>query len=236
MHYYYFKIGDYVNATAHLTFTEDIAYRRMLDRLYDTELPLPCEIARIAKLIRMNENQAEIRDVLNEFWTETSDGWLNLKAQVYIDEYHAKADIARANGKKGGRPKTQKNPVGYSSLRLANPDVTQTKANQEPITNNQEPIKENNASLVLQSFGFFWKCWADCKKSVGVKNTSSKALTETKFTKMFSNGYFTKNNEQEFRDEINAMCKYAKDGHKIEGFNPFTNMQTGKFLTSQGWK
>ena len=88
----------------------------------------------------------------------------------------------------------------------------------------------------MQSFGFFWKCWIDCKKSVGVKNTSAKALTETKFKKMFSNGYFTKNNEQEFRDEINAMCKYARDGHKIEGFNPFTNMQTGKFLTSQGWK
>ena len=104
------------------------------------------------------------------------------------------------------------------------------------VSDSDTKRKENNATLVLQSFGFFWKCWIDCKKSAGVKNTSAKALTETKFKKMFNSAYFTKNNEQEFRDEINAMCKYAKDGHKIEGFNPFTNMQTGKFLTSQGWK
>jgi hypothetical protein len=96
--------------------------------------------------------------------------------------------------------------------------------------------KKNNATLVLQSFEFYWKCWTECKKSVASKNTSSKSATETRFKKMFNAAYFNKNTEQQFREEINAMCKYARDGHKIEGFNPFTNMQTGKFLTNQGWK
>mgnify|MGYP000035075915 FL=1 len=98
-------------------------------------------------------------------------------------------------------------------------------------------IKEkDNATLVLQSFEFFWQCWADCKKSLQVKNSSSKKTTLEKFKKMFNSSYFAKNTEQEFRDEINLMCAYAKHNHVEADFIPFKNMQTGKFLTNQGWK
>ncbi|NDC25981.1 MAG: DUF1376 domain-containing protein, partial [Proteobacteria bacterium] len=34
MHYYPFHVGDYQAHTAHLTNTEDLAYRRMLDLYY----------------------------------------------------------------------------------------------------------------------------------------------------------------------------------------------------------
>ena len=237
MHYYYFKIGDYIKSTSHLTPLEDIAYRRMLDRFYDTEEPLPCEIARIAKLIRMPENQAEIREVLNEFWEESEAGWVNIKAQEYLDEYHSKASTARANGKKGGRPK---NPEETQSVILANPDLTQ----QEPdgkLTNNQEPITNNqikdNASLVLQGFNNFWLTWSNCKKEMDVKNTSSKSVTLEKFKNIFNKSYFENNPEQGFKSEIESMCKFAEYCHSDkDNFNPYKNMQTGKFLTSKGWR
>jgi uncharacterized protein YdaU (DUF1376 family) len=41
MHYYKFNIADYRSATAHLTNEEDLAYRRLLDMYYDTEVPIP---------------------------------------------------------------------------------------------------------------------------------------------------------------------------------------------------
>ena len=63
---------------------EDLAFRRMLDFYYESENPLPCELKRIAKLIGMIDHQEEIRDVLNEFWLETEQGWVNTRAELEI--------------------------------------------------------------------------------------------------------------------------------------------------------
>ena len=119
---------------------EDLAFRRMLDFYYESENPLPCELKRIAKLIGMIDHQEEIRDVLNEFWLETEQGWVNTRAELEIVKYQSKVDTARANGKKGGRPKTQQEPKITQSVNLANPEITGLKANHKPITNNHKPI------------------------------------------------------------------------------------------------
>lgn len=146
MHYYSFNIGDYTSHTAHLSPVEDIAYRRLLDLYYQTELPIPNDIKAVCRLIRMRDHADDVEQVLSEFFTLTDEGWTSARCSREIEDYHAKADKARANGKLGGRPKKQSesenNQSGFSSLGLANPDQTQTKANQEPLTTNQEPIEE----------------------------------------------------------------------------------------------
>ncbi len=133
MHYYQFNIKDYAFVAMRLTLMEDLAFRRMLDLYYETEKPLPCELKRVAKLIGMLEHQEEVRDILNDFWQETEQGWVNSRAEQEIVIYQAKADTARANGKKGGRPK---NPEKTQLVNLANPEITGSKANHKPITNN----------------------------------------------------------------------------------------------------
>ena len=45
MNYYPFHIGDFTAHTSHLTWEEDIAYRRMLDVYYLREKPLPTAAA-----------------------------------------------------------------------------------------------------------------------------------------------------------------------------------------------
>lgn len=137
MHYYQFNIKDYSFATIRMSLMEDLAFRRMLDLFYESENPLPFELKRIAKLIGMTEHQEEIRDVLNEFWTETESGWVNSRAQEEITKYQSKADAARLNGKKGGRPSK---PKKTQSVILANPEKSESKANHKPITINQEPV------------------------------------------------------------------------------------------------
>lgn len=143
MHYYSFNIGDYTSHTAHLSPVEDIAYRRLLDLYYQTELPIPNDIQAVCRLIRMRDHADDVEQVLSEFFTLTDEGWTSARCSREIEDYHAKADKARSNGKLGGRPKKQiesvNNQAGFSSLILANKDQTQAKANQEPLTINQEP-------------------------------------------------------------------------------------------------
>jgi len=140
MHYYQFNIGDYAKRTRHLTNAEDLAYRRLIDLYYTNESPMPDDVNQIARLISMRENIDEITNVLSDFFTLDNGFWINKRADEEINKYHSKADAARANGKKGGRPK---NPDKTQSVNSANPEETGSKANQEPITINHKPITNN---------------------------------------------------------------------------------------------
>jgi uncharacterized protein YdaU (DUF1376 family) len=155
MHYYQFNIGDYAKATRHLSNLEDLAYRRLMEIYYDTEKPLVNDVDKLARLINMRENKKEIEVVLSDFFTLSDDGFSQKRIDEEIQNYNAKADTARANGKKGGRPKkanwnpeeTEQEPKKTKSVILANPEETGSKANQEPITNNQEPITKNQLHI-----------------------------------------------------------------------------------------
>ena len=143
MHYYQFNIGDYASHTRYLTQLEDLGYRRLLDLYYLSEKPLPADVVKVARVIGMPECFGQIEAVLLEFFTLTKAGWVNKRADEDIAKYHSKADAARANGKKGGRPKGKINPEITQAGNSANPEITGSKANHKPITINQEPyIKE----------------------------------------------------------------------------------------------
>lgn len=158
MHYYQFNIKDYSFATIRMSLMEDLAFRRMLDLFYESEKPLPCELKRIAKLIGMLDHQEEIRDVLNEFWKETESGWVNSRANDEINKYKSKAESARTNGKKGGRPKTQEEPKKTQLVNLANPEKSESKANHKPITNNHKPIIKD-LSVITDGFDHWWNLY-----------------------------------------------------------------------------
>lgn len=151
MYYYQFNIGDYATATRHLSNTEDLAYRRLIDLYYEQEKPLVKDVKKLSRLINMKGNQEEIKAVLEDFFYESEDGFRQNRIDREIENYHSKADTARANGKKGGRPrKANSNPEETGSkpkktqlVILANPEETGSKANQEPITNNHKPLTKN---------------------------------------------------------------------------------------------
>lgn len=151
MHYYQFNIGDYAKTTRHLTNLEDLAYRRLIELYYDTEKPLCNDVKKLSRLINMRENQEEIETVLEDFFTETEEGFFQSRIEEEIAAYKERAEKARANGKKGGRPKkananpeeTERKAKKTQSVNLANPEETGSKANQEPITNNHKPITNN---------------------------------------------------------------------------------------------
>lgn len=92
MNYYPFHIGDYLSATRHLTWTEDAAYRRLLDTYYTTEKPLPAELRAVCRLVlaTTDEQREAVEVVLNEFFELTSAGWINVRADAEIDSMRVK--------------------------------------------------------------------------------------------------------------------------------------------------
>lgn len=76
---------------------EDLAYRRMLDLYYRTEKVLPCDVSEIARLIRMRDDEATIRDVLNEFFTRTDAGWSHVRCDAELSKMQDKQAKAKAS-------------------------------------------------------------------------------------------------------------------------------------------
>lgn len=137
MNYYPHNIGDYRAATAHLSLLEHGIYRQLLDWYYLDEKPIPSETNVVFRRLcaRTEEEQKSVLVVLSDYFSLSADGYSHHRCDKEIALYQGKAERARDNGKLGGRPK--KTEVVISGLA----EETDSKANQEPITNNQEPKK-----------------------------------------------------------------------------------------------
>jgi len=94
MKFYPHHIGDYRGGTAHLSNEEDICYRRLLDRYYDTELPLENSPRLLARQCRVT--QSAVENVLADFFILTDDRWHNARADAEIVLWYGKSAKAKA--------------------------------------------------------------------------------------------------------------------------------------------
>ena len=190
MHHYPFHIKDYHADTAHLSNEEDLCFRRLLDFYYDTEQPIPLETDWVARRLRVGSEV--VKTVLSEFFIKGENGWSHARCDDEIRKYHLIAEVARTNGKLGGRPKkTQREPSGN---RLA----TQRQPRQK-LTKNQEPRSKPPISPV--GFDVFWNAYP---KKVG------KGAAEKAWSKAHINGEL-----QTVLDAIKAQSstdQWKKDG------------------------
>lgn len=136
MNFYPHHIGDYLTATAHLSWLEDCSYRRLLDIYYSREQAIPSDISQASRLVRatLKEERKAVETVLVEFFTLTELGWKHSRCDEEIQKAKDAAERARLNGKKGGRPPKQKivaNPEITHPVPVANPEITKSQA---PIT------------------------------------------------------------------------------------------------------
>lgn len=155
MHYYPHNMKSFDTATRHLTRLERGLYRDLIELYYRTELHLPKDFAEICRkaLAHTQEEQCAVAQLLKEFFREREDGWWHEHCEEVLKKYRTKKKANRLNGKKGGRPRsindledeennpeeTQEKPNGLSEITQQEPKHN---LNQEPITKNQEPIKD----------------------------------------------------------------------------------------------
>lgn len=101
MNHYPHHIGDFNNATRHLTRVERALYRDMLELYYDTEQPLNSDVSKIARrvLASSEEEKHALNMVLEEFFVLMDDGWHNSRCDAEIAKYQGQIEQASRAGK-----------------------------------------------------------------------------------------------------------------------------------------
>lgn len=174
MNYYQFHIADWALHTSHLTLEEESVYRRLLDHYYDTESPIPEETQPVIRRLRLRGYEETVAEILEEFFVLESDGWHNKRADKEIEVYQQKAEQARTNGKKGGRPSKNKglndhDPRETQPVISGIQEKSGSKANQEPLTNNHKPrtntLGERGSKILTEGSAKTEKPDADASRS-----------------------------------------------------------------------
>jgi len=154
---YLHHIGDFNNATRHLTRVERSIYSDMIDMYYDTEQPLLLDVAALKRklLARTKEESAAVDVVLQEFFTETAQGWFNERCDFEITKFHSNSTKKSIAGKASAakREQTRIKRIaelnGHSTdveqvLESVGTDEQQNPTNHKPITDNHKPITNIN--------------------------------------------------------------------------------------------
>lgn len=97
MNFYKHHIGDYAQATGHLSFVEDAAYSRLLRKYYAEEKPLPVDLKSVQRLVgaRTPEERDAVQAVLEEFFHLENDGWHNKRCDEELSKLRSVKEINR---------------------------------------------------------------------------------------------------------------------------------------------
>lgn len=169
---YPFHIRDYLTKTRHLSQTEDLAYRRLLDTYYTEEQPLPVDAQRCARLIAMPDAHEAVALVLQEFFELRDDGWHNDRCDHELEKYHAKADRAtKANAKRWEAKSEQ-----TSDLKSDVKSEKKSERNQLPTSKPKNPKTSKPTKAIADAIGFeeFWTAYPrKTAKSTAAKSWAS---------------------------------------------------------------
>lgn len=154
MHYYQHHIGDFIKDTTHLDDHQLATYLRMLWAYYTSESPISSDFEDVAFAMRTDEKT--VRLLLRHFFTESPDGWHHTRCDKEIADYREKAEKAQkaANAR-------WSNAKAMRTHSERNADEPVFDANQEPRTNNQEPVKRQRATVVAPPVGVSDSVWQD---------------------------------------------------------------------------
>ena len=133
MHYYQHHIGDFIKDTANLDDHQIATYLRLLWAYYDTESPITGDIEDVAFAMRSDEKT--VRLLLRHYFFQQDDGWHHSRCDRELEEYRTKKDKARNSASA-----RWSNAKAMRTHTERNADASVFDANQEPRTNNQEPI------------------------------------------------------------------------------------------------
>lgn len=99
MNFYKHHLGDYAQATGHLSFVEDAAYSRLLRKYYAEERPIPGDLKAAQRLVgaRSREEKEAVQTVLEEFFELDAEAnvWRNKRAEEELAKASAQAETNR---------------------------------------------------------------------------------------------------------------------------------------------
>ena len=140
MHYYKRNIGDYAKKAGRLSMLEHGAYTLLLDSCYDRE-QFPTEGEAIEWCwARTDEEVAAVRFVLARFFTKRGDIYVQTRVEEELAGYKEKSETNKRIATEREAKRTNRARV------VSETSETEHEAppNQEPLTKNQEPLKEKD--------------------------------------------------------------------------------------------
>lgn len=149
MDYYSHHIGDFNNATRHLTPVQRSLYRDAIEMYYDTEKPLITDIPKLARLMLATTNKEidALKVVLDEFFELKECGYFHGRCAGEIELYQLnqsqKSDAGKASGR--ARRKIRDERSARSTNVEQKPESVELTSNHEPVTMNHS-ISGNSIS------------------------------------------------------------------------------------------
>jgi len=151
MNYYPHHIGDFNNATRHLSRIERSIYRDLIEFYYDSENPLPHDLEYISKrILADDETQVyAMQQVLLEYFLLTDKGYEHHRCNKIIKEYQrnaknkSKAGKASAKARKSLKAKDKSASTGVQHVfNSSSTGVRNQNQEPEPITKTKEVQKK----------------------------------------------------------------------------------------------
>ncbi len=150
MHYFKFNVATWVQSTRGLLPEDEGIYIRLCLHYYDTETPFPVDLRRTLRRLQLLPFEAQVADILDEFFTLTDKGWFHKRISNEIKYFHQTSKKNKANGMKGGRPKRDKPlsvtqdkpsglPVGTESDSFGNLNYELRTKNQKNTSKAEKP-------------------------------------------------------------------------------------------------
>jgi len=167
MYYYQFNIGDYQSHTAHLSETEDLVYRRLLDWIYLHEKPIPLDLDEVARQIRMRTHSDCIANVLREFFVRMDYGWISERVLKEIEKAGEKSRKASDSAK-----------ARWSKTADANAMRTHSEGNatQDTVHKTQDTKQKKAATSVATPDGVSPEVWQEFIKHRKAKKAAVTSL------------------------------------------------------------
>ena len=159
MHYYQFNIGDYQSHTSHLSETEDLVYRRLLDWTYLHEKPIPLNVDEVARHIRMRTHCESIAIVLQEFFICMDYGWISERVLK---------EVSKAGEKSRKASESAKIRWDANALRLQ----SDSNATQDTVPKTQNTKHKKVATEVAPPDGVSQEVWQEFIKHRKAKKAS----------------------------------------------------------------
>lgn len=170
MNYYEHHIGDYSQATSHLSFIEDATYSRLIRKYYATEKPIPADVKTVQRLVnaKSKEEKNAVELVLKEFFMLTEDGWRQGRCDHEIARFKDKQAKAKRSADSRWQPAAITAPAVTASeiqldldsnlacVRIAEALPTQCSQNpshQSPISKHQtnKSMDESKVKKIFES-------------------------------------------------------------------------------------
>lgn len=152
MNYYPHHIGDFNSATRHLSRIERSLYRDMIDMYYDTEQPLTADFKLLCRklMARTEEEVTGVEQVLNEFFTQSEQGWIHARCEQVIAEYREQLEKKSAAGKASAEARAAAKAAAEAAKTQGSATddeqaLNNRSTNQEPRTINHKPETKGKA-------------------------------------------------------------------------------------------